>query len=245
MNFIDFYSKHDKIALMLSGGKDSIACLHLIDKFLDRTVVIWTNTSANFKEIEEFMAEIKAKVPNFVEIKVNQPEFIEKFGYPADVLPMNYTPVGQLATGKKDLKLVSYLDCCNNNIWQPTALKIKELGITGIIRGQRSSETHKAPIKSGDVIEGIEYLLPIEDWSSEQVLDYLKSKDVNVNGRLSMDHSSLDCWNCTAYLADSKDRMNYVEKKYPNQHKEVIKVIGKIKEIIENELNSFKKILEH
>ena len=157
----DFFNRHKKIALMFSGGKDSLACLHLVKDYLDKVLVVWVNTGANFPEIVEMMEKVKASVPHFFEIKTNQPESIKAKGYPVDVVPVNYTMLGQAVTSIKDLKLRSYFECCSENIWIPCNEEIYKLGVTGIIRGQRNSEAHKAPIKSGHIENGIEYQFPI------------------------------------------------------------------------------------
>jgi len=187
----DFFDRHEKVALMFSGGKDSIACLHLIKNYLDKTTVVWVNTGASFPEIEALMEETRQQVPHFLEIKTNQPESIKSKGYPVDVVPVNYTVLGQSVTSIKDFKVRSYFECCAENFWLPCDAEVRKLGITGVIRGQRQSESHRAPVKSGYVENGIEYNFPIESWSDSEVIDYLKSKDVVIDERLSMAHSSL------------------------------------------------------
>jgi phosphoadenosine phosphosulfate reductase len=239
----DFFDRHEKVALMFSGGKDSLACLHLIEKYLDRTLVVWVNTGANFPEIEALMEETKAKVPNFYEIKTNQPESIKSRGYPVDVLPVNYTVLGQSVTTVKDLKLQGYFDCCSENFWMPCDSEMRRLGVTGIIRGQRESEAHRAPIKSGHIENGIEYLLPIESWTDSEVIDYLRSKDVVIDERLSMAHSSLDCWNCTAYMAESSERFKYIKKNHPIKYEAIVEIVKKIDNVITAESNIYKGFL--
>jgi phosphoadenosine phosphosulfate reductase len=239
----DFFNRHEKIALMFSGGKDSIACLHLMEQYLDKVLVVWVNTGANFPEIEALMQETQSKVPNFLEIKTNQPESIKQRGYPVDVLPVNYTVLGQSVTSIKDFKLQGYFDCCSENFWIPCDREMHRIGITGIIRGQRNSEAHRAPIKSGHIENGIEYYLPIESWTDSEVIDYLRSKDVVIDERLSMAHSSLDCWNCTAYLAESADRFKYIKKNHPKKYKAIVEIVKKIDNVITAESTIYKGFL--
>lgn len=229
---------------MFSGGRDSIACLNLLKNDLDKVLVIWVNMGANFPEIVELMDGIRQLVPNFLEIQTNQPDDIKANGYPVDMLPISYTAFGQSCTSKKDIKLQSFADCCNKNFWSPSHAKVKELGITGIIRGQRASDGIRGPIKSGYVEDGIEYFFPIEDWSEQQMLSYLKEQNVIIDERLSMPHSSLDCWNCTAYLNDSKERMKYVKKHHPEKFGEVVKILKRIDVAVKEEANHLQKVLE-
>lgn len=239
----DFFNRHEKVALMFSGGKDSLACLHLVKDYLDKVLVVWVNTGANFPEIEQMMREVKSIVTHFHEIKTNQPESIKSKGYPVDVVPVNYTLLGQSVTSIKDFKVRSYFECCSENFWIPCDAEMRKLGVTGIIRGQRNSEGHRAPIKSNHIENGIEYYLPIESWKDSEVIDYLRSKDVVINERLSMAHSSLDCWNCTAYMAESAERFKYIKKNHPSKYESIVEIVKKIDNVITAESNIYKGFL--
>lgn len=240
----DLYARHDRVALMFSGGKDSIACLHLLQDYLDKTALIWVNTGAAFPEIEEFMQGVKQLVPMFIEVRSDQPGSIEERGYPSDVVPIRFTSYGQACTSDQPIKLRSYLECCSENFWVPADQAARDLGVTAIIRGQRKSEAHRSPFQSGDTWQGIEYVFPIEDWSDEQVLRFLEEKGVVLDDRLRMSHSSLDCWNCTAYLADSKDRMQYIKARHPEKYAEVQKLIKQIDAAVTAELSELRSALE-
>jgi phosphoadenosine phosphosulfate reductase len=239
----EFLNRHEKVALMFSGGKDSLACLHLVKDYLDKVVVVWVNTGANFPEIEQMMREVKSIVTHFHEIKTNQPESIKSKGYPVDVVPVNYTLLGQSVTSIKDFKVRSYFECCSENFWIPCDAEMRKLGVTGIIRGQRNSEAHRAPIKSGHIEDGIEYYLPIESWKDSEVIDYLRSKNVIIDERLSMAHSSLDCWNCTAYMADSSERFKYIKKNHPSKYESIVEIVKKIDNVITADSNIYKGFL--
>lgn len=238
----DFISRHKKVALMFSGGKDSIACLEMARPYLDKIVVIWVNTGSNFTEVDEFVTKIALEVPNFVEIPTNQAWSVEINGYPSDVVPVNYTKLGQCFTNPKDIMLRSYLECCNENIWSPAFAKVQEMGITGVIRGQRNDEGHKAPLDSCQTVDGIEYFFPLQDWSSQDVVAYLLSNGVDVDDRLIMEHhSSLDCWNCTAFTEDSTERMEYMKKYHPNKHQAVVKIMQRIDNAVMSEMLGIKQ----
>ena len=239
----DLFSRHERVALMFSGGKDSLACLYYCQEYLDKLTVVWVNTGANFPEIEEATAELCARVPNFLEVCSNQPSAIERNGYPTDVLPVQYTTLGQLHTCSKNILLRSYTDCCNENVWQPAAKAILEYGFTAVIRGQRMDEEHKAPIRSGFVENGIEYVFPIEDWGKQQVLEYLEANGVNTDNRLQIEHSSLDCWNCTAYCKHSRERMAYIKTNHPEKHREVVALLKQIDNAVTEQMSGVRALL--
>jgi phosphoadenosine phosphosulfate reductase len=240
----EFLIRHKKVALFFSGGKDSIACLELCKPYLDRIVVIWVNTGSNLPEVEECVTKVAIEVPNFVEIPSNQAWSIEVNGYPADVVPVNFTKLGQCFTKPQDIMLRSYLECCNENIWSPAYAKVQEMGITGVIRGQRSDEGHKSPLNSGEVVDGIEYFFPLQDWSNEDVNDYLIEQGVELTERLRMrSHTSLDCWNCTAFTDNSVERMEYMKKHHPVKHESVVKLLQRIDNAVMSEMLGIKQIL--
>jgi 3'-phosphoadenosine 5'-phosphosulfate sulfotransferase (PAPS reductase)/FAD synthetase len=189
-----------RTALQFSGGKDSLACLYLYKKHWNDIYVCWLNSGAAYPEVIEHMEGWKARLPNFIEIRANQPENIEKNGYPSDVVPLRYTAIGN--HGVRDvpgLRIQSYLQCCHDNLWMPMREKMIELGVERIIRGQRNSESYKGPIRHGQVVDGIEYVLPLQDWSESDVFAYLKKVGAEIPAYYATETTSRDCWNCTAY----------------------------------------------
>jgi phosphoadenosine phosphosulfate reductase len=189
------------------------------------------------------MEDLKERVPNFIEVNSNQPRSIEERGYPTDVLPVDYSVDGQLYSDEKPLKLRNYMECCKENLWAPAAMAIKHYGFTGVIRGQRADEAHGSPIKSGHVEDGVEYLFPLEDWSHKQVVDFLTEQGVNTFGRLNLGHSSLDCWNCTAYCNQNKARMDYIRAEYPEQHAHVIQVMKQINYAVNQQMAGLRELI--
>ena len=66
-----FY-RHDRVALQISGGKDSLAVLHAMQPWWDRLCVFWTNPGNPFPETVALMEKIKAEVPFFGEVAGRQ-----------------------------------------------------------------------------------------------------------------------------------------------------------------------------
>lgn len=189
--------------LQFSGGKDSLACLYLLEPIWDDLTVMWCNTGAAYDETRMLMDQIRTMVPHFVEIKSNQPGFIKEFGYPVDILPVRRTRFGQYVHGTEDQRFTDYLSCCNHNIWQPIREACKEYKT--IFRGQRLEDEKKSQLRSGDVVDGQTYIFPVESWSSEDVIKYLGDR---LPSYYDQEKSSHDCWNCTAYLEDNAERIH-------------------------------------
>lgn len=228
-------------ALQYSGGKDSRAILHMHREQLDQILVVWCDTGASYPAMRAHMDEIAKTLPHFLIVKGEQPRNIEKFGYPSDVVPINYTTAGRLWVKKEhDFKIISAFDCCALNMWMPMNKAMQERGIKTIIRGQRRDEQYTSNISHGHVEAGITYLLPIENWTAAQVFEYLKAHGVEIPDYYSTEVTSHDCWNCTAYLGSYEKRI----KNLPDeQRKEVERRLAEINQAIELEMAPIKSLL--
>lgn len=206
-------------ALAFSGGKDSWACLWLNKDHLHEIVVVWVDTGKNYPEMLETIEKAKAMCPNFTTVTVDRAGQNAYHGLPADVVPINWTRAGQIVTGPKAALIQSYLNCCYENISAPLHDFCRKHGITHIIAGQRSSEGHKAPSRHGDFVDGLTRLHPIEDWTDEQVLDFV-AEHMAIPEHFKFQHSSMDCYDCTAYAAESKDRIIFTKETHPSLYNE-------------------------
>lgn len=195
-------------ALAFSGGKDSMACLHLMRDSLD--CAIYVDTGYSYPETRALVDYAATLVlMHVVSATRNDAE-----GIAADVVPVDWTVVGQAVGGKKDCTIRSYLDCCFQSIGLPLVAKARELGVTELVYGQRNAESRKATSRDGDVVAGMVRRHPIEDWTEEEVVAYLESK-MEIPAHYSIKHSSLDCYDCAAYRKDSIDRVAWTREVHP------------------------------
>lgn len=171
----DFFSRHEKVILCFSPGKDSAACFYLLEDHLPEIELVWINPGNACPETIAYMAEVRAKVPRFVELRGKQPEFLQLYGPP---------------------KLGEFY-CCMMNKWRPLTQYIEENGVTGLIRGQKQADRLKQPVKSGDVVRGVEFLHPLENWTDEDVVGFLGDRIPDSYKRGLK--TSLDCYGCSAY----------------------------------------------
>lgn len=93
--------------------------------------------------------------------------------------------------------------------------------VTLVIRGQRNAEEAKSTVRSGDVVDGVEYFFPIEAWSGEQVRAFLADTPIGLPANYADMDTSLDCWSCTAYLKDNLGKRRYMMRLHPELHKVV------------------------
>lgn len=206
--------RHQRIGLHLSGGKDSLATLHLLRPYWHRLTVYWMNTGAAFPETVAMMDRIRAKVPHFVEVVGNQPAQLAAHGWPTDLMPTTSTPDGQ-AIEPGGIKLQDRYQCCYRSLMLPMHERMLADGVTLIIRGQRSEESAKSPARSGyvDPDSGIELLFPIEGWSESDVYDYLHRHKIPVPAFYDIGNHSIDCMTCTAWWGHG--HLRYLRERHP------------------------------
>ena len=198
-------------ALALSGGKDSIACLHLMRDSID--FALYVDTGFSYPETAAMIDYARDFIP-VITVHSDRENQNKRFGLPSDIVPIDWTVLGQQITGEKPALIQSYLGCCYENISVPLYDKAVELGVDELIYGQRNDEGHKSPARNGDMIGNIRRLNPIETWSASDVLNYLETK-MAVPEHFHIKHSSLDCYDCTAFRKDSKDRIAWTKEHYP------------------------------
>lgn len=228
--------RHERVALQLSGGRDSLACYHLLKPYMELITVYWLNTGDAFPETIRQIDKLKREIPNFVEIASDAPLCRGTLGNPTDILPRSSTPIG-LSNGKSDYAMQDSYSCCARVIIAPLHQKMLDDGITLIIRGQKDSDSHKAPFQSGFTELGIEYLFPIEDWMPDDVMAYLLSVNADIPPFYSVIDSSLDCMGCTGWWSDG--RASYIKVAHPELYQSYLEKMAIIRGEIESHIHHF------
>jgi len=228
--------------LEFSGGKDSLAVLLLLKDELKDITVLWADSGDSFPETYAQMELVKKICPNFITVNGFQKEVIRDFGYPVDVLPVS------CHTSCKDLhgerpKLQGYSECCVRSFIMPLHNAAIQLGATEIIRGQKASDSMKSNVKNGDIVDGIRYNFPIEDWTDAQVMEYVKDSEL-LPKHYKVANTGLDCMHCTAYLAENTWKLQYLIENHPIVAKEVSRRFKIIKNEIDKEMKHLNEILD-
>lgn len=200
---------HDKVALELSGGKDSVACLFRMREYLGQITVYWLNTGDVYPETLEVIERCRAMCPNFVEVRSDVKAWKRIHGMPSDVIPMTGEHV-HVPPKSREVRCVDSYTCCAENIMLPLHERVVADGNTLIIRGQRASDEHKGPLKSGDWSDGIQVLYPIEGWSDDDVLSYLESQDAPIHPVYAFTPHGVDCLHCTGWWG--KTNMQFLKR---------------------------------
>jgi len=190
--------KHERIALQLSGGKDSLACLYLLRPYLDLITVYWLNTGRAFPETVQTINAVREFIPHFVEVKSDVDTVHRQFGIPSDIVPASGTGIGRMVGHDAPLIQDRY-SCCFQTIMAPMFERMIEDKITLVIRGQRNEDELKPAIRSGMSEFGIEYLFPIETWTARQVMEFLELKGAPIPRFYEMLDEAPDCMTCSAW----------------------------------------------
>lgn len=212
----DFFTRHKRAMLFFSSGKDSAACLKLLQPYWGQFDVVWCNMGNPYPEVVEYMARIKETVPRFVEVNGKQKEFIAKWGYPVDAVPISALPL------KK--RFIPYTSCCGANFWTVMMRYILANEITGIIKGQKLADRLRSELNSGALVDGKEIWHPLETWTDRDVVQFL-GDDLPASYKRG-NTSSLDCMNCTAYLPENWNRLSELKIISPETYLEVSSVLS-------------------
>lgn len=229
--------------LMFSGGKDSLLVLLKLRDQLDHINVVFVNTGKNFPEALSFIDTIKEMCPKFIELHSDRDFDWEQHGMPSDLIPQSHTRVAKDNSAKSEFMLQSVFSCCYKNIMLPVAHLVDALGSTLIIKGSKLSDSLHDKINSGTVLGRVTVYKPIETLTDYQVLEALKAFDLKLPDYYSFEHTSLDCMDCTGYLDKTKDRLELLKKRYPQEYASTKANIEKIIAISETTLDSIKKAI--
>lgn len=234
----EIINRHERIALQFSGGKDSLACLYLMRPYWGRLTVYWLNTGDAYPETVQLAAAVKDLVPSFVEVAGRQPKVIEEFGYPSDIVPVSSTPIGIISTGRGVLLQDRY-SCCFRSLMMPMHQRMLDDGITLIVRGQRADDAHKAPVCSGTIDGGIEYLFPIEGWDKATVMRFLNDNTVAIPRFYEVLDEAPDCMGCSAWW--EKGEARYLKRYHGKQFIERQRRMDIINSAVSEHIANFNK----
>lgn len=214
---------HTDNVIAFSGGKDSLAMLYLLQPLWDDATVMWVNTGAAHDSTLEQMAQVRAMVPHFLEVRSDVTGFVERNGFPADAVPVWSSPQARNMAGAT-VEFCSAVECCASNLWIPAMGAVRELGAKVVYRGQKLSDAKQSAIEDGYTEFGVTYRFPLAHWSDQDVLKYLGERVPAYY--LAGEESSRDCWLCTAYLDKNARRIQSLP---PAQKQVVVRKLADLK----------------
>lgn len=237
----EFFTRHTRIALHFSGGKDSLAVLWLCQPYWEQIEVIWVNAGNPSKEVLEQMEQIAKLVPHFTVLRGRQPEWVAENGYPVEIVPFRDTAAGQAVHRREGIKLTYFANCCFANLWEPLFQYRRQKGFDGILSGTKDCDAKRPAIVGPSVMDGaVEYFFPVWNWSDEDVKTYLGDKLPEYYSRGY--ESSADCVNCTAYVSENRARLQELRTTNPTVAAEIEAVHKVLKTSLSEELALLEEI---
>jgi phosphoadenosine phosphosulfate reductase len=112
-------------------------------------------------------------------------------------------------------RLQDRFNCCYHALMAPMHQRMHDDGITLIVRGQKSADTLKSPLRSGAIESGVELLFPLEHWTDDEVFAYLE-KHAFVPDYYQHLAASPDCLTCSAYW--SEGRAGWLKTHHPEAY---------------------------
>lgn len=235
----DIINQHERIALQFSGGKDSLACLYLLREHWDKITVYWLDTGDAFPEALEVIERVKEVVPRFVRVPSSSRAVIEQFGLPTDLVPASCTPMGIEASGGGVL-MQDKFSCCLRTMMIPMHQRMLADGITLIIRGQKNADTYKGWLRSGDIEGGMQCLFPLQDWTDEQVHQYLEAQGIEAPAFYQRGMRSMpDCMTCSGWWDEG--RAAYLKEHHPLHYQEYQSRLNTISDAVGGHIAAFNR----
>lgn len=233
---MEIFDRHDKIAFEFSGGKDSLAALHLLHPYWDRFTVYWLNAGDAFPETLEIVEHVRAcERIKFVEVKSDVHAVIAEHGLPSDIVPCSSTPTGRLIDGDHNTLIQQRYDCCARTVMLPLHNRVIADGNTCIIRGQKKAD-HGVPVQGG-VHEGIELFNPLIDWKDEDVFAYLRDNGLPINPVYESMKTTPECMTCSAWWDDG--RAAYMKSRHPDAYAKYQNRLHQIRVVVEPMIQAF------
>lgn len=206
--------------------------LLLLKPYWHMLTVYWSNAGDEYPETRQVIEQVKQWVPNFVEVKGSVELTRLKHGWPSDLMQAGASwPWGaEMIAGH--VKLIDRYACCYMSHMAPLHDRMQLDGITLLLRGQRDSDEPKSHIKSGQTVDGFTIFYPIQDWTTEQVEQYIKDAGQQLPEFYSHGMTSApDCMHCTAWLEHGAHK--YLQARHPNTARVVAEKLRQIRVTVE------------
>ncbi|MHC2625059.1 argininosuccinate synthase [Bradyrhizobium huanghuaihaiense] len=207
--FKDAVSRHQRVALLYSGGLESSLLLHLAEPWRNKVTVYNMRTGAEFPHMIAFMDRKLAGWDHRV-VTSDLMAFFEQEGIPSAVVPVAHIPSIGLAA--KRPYIAPWTRCCGRHRGEIGWEAILADGIGCAILGRCASDGNNLAHMEHPAVECVE---PLWDLSRENVMDAVYELGVEVPDHYwSEIPDSLDCSICPALLTPQKRA--WMTQRYPN-----------------------------
>ena len=220
-------SRHQRAVLLFSGGKESVMLAHMLEVHRDKIELVWVNTGAMLPHMEEFIRSYGERW-SLVELHSDQPARLRTVGLPSRIVPIYNTPLG--TTMEREPKgramITDWVSCCAALRGHPVFEYMRANDRTLLYHGQRRGDN----TFGNTSFPGAEVIAPLWDYSTEQVMRYVRHHGLPLPKQYPAVLDSLECWNCTAELG--ADRVAWLKENYPERIPELRAMVGTVSEAV-------------
>lgn len=228
-------------AIQFSGGKDSVALLHLLKDKRKELTVYFGNTGAVYPHVVRFVRDRCDRL-GYRLVEVGPPLEMTAFhamrGLPSDIVPVEASAEMQPYLAKKrSVLLQSPLSCCAAMVWTPLHQAMLRDGITEIYRGSKKCDGHVGVADGHVDDQGIVYRSPLWDWDDTAVFAYLKAQDEVLPEHYAEVNASFDCMTCTGFLnhPGAAERLRWTKSHYPDAWPRIASRLALVRDIVRAE----------
>lgn len=221
---IEALAQHEKVAVMFSGGKESVVIAHMLKPWREKLTLLWINTGSMFPHMAEFVHGFAAEHGYaLVELHSNQAAQFAKFGWPSRLIPIYQNPEGKVMTS-------SWQSCCIALRTRPATDWMLLRGIKTVVHGQRAEDL--VPLSFG----GANEIAPVWDWTEAKIYEYIGEHGLVLPEQYSNGYrDSGECWNCTAEVA-TPERFRWMQRRYPELVRQVVPMLAHVYGAVNDEI---------
>ncbi|GJE53208.1 Phosphoadenosine phosphosulfate reductase [Methylobacterium tardum] len=202
----DIYSRHEHVFLGFSGGKDSLALLHVCEPWRDRVTLLWSNTGYMAAHMAAFVRGHGERW-RLVEVSPERDMLDDwsEHGTPVDVVAIGHLE----GLDWNSPRVRPWPLCCRQNRMAPLVAYLARFERPCVLlNGQRQSDKGTTPERMAEIMSSnVTTAMPLWAWSTSDVLTYLAAHAIPLPPHHGVFQGSMECAVCPADLKPGRLRV--------------------------------------
>lgn len=224
-----------RVAVLFSGGKDSMALLDLCRPYRDKLSLVWIDTGYAFPHIEE---HVRKNAQGF-ELRVIKHDPVSRWfrdGLPSSIIPIDHWK-GATSTPLAP-RVQPWKVCCAGRIDDNLDL-LASYGFNVLLSGQREDDA--IGNFESQTLSGLMIYAPLWRWPEADVLAYLKDHSLELAQHADGCDTSMECMICPAQM--TKNRAALIKANYPHLWEQVSALVNETLKAVDGEASAIKEAL--
>ena len=202
----DIVDRHEHVFLGFSGGKDSLALLHLAKPLRERVTLLWSNTGYMAAHMAGFVRGFGERW-RLVEVSPERDMLDDwgEHGTPVDVVAIEHLEGLDWRTPR----VRPWPLCCSTNRTGPLSAYLARFEKPCILlNGQRQSDKGTTPQRMAEIMSSnVETVMPLWTWGTSDVLTYLAAHAIPLPPHHDVFQGSMECAICPADIKPGRLRV--------------------------------------